>query len=338
MSIIFILGLVLGSFVNALVWRLREQDKLAYPELQDTNDDEPVNSTEPAALVIPAKAGIQSKLSRSDASSSSSRHAELVSASRSKTTGSRNKFGMTKAKAEDYSIMRGRSMCPHCHHTLAAGDLVPVFSWLWLRGRCRYCHTRISWQYPVVELMTAALFVVSYVFWPLQLDALGVFRLVLWLIFVTGFVALAVYDLHWFELPDRIVWPLVVLAVLQTLIVFAVERDAGALVQAVLGAAVIAGLFGGLYVVSKGNWIGFGDVKLSLVLGLLAGTPGGAFLVIFLASIIGTLASLPLLLQGKHSLKKQIPFGPALLLATFIVVLFGAQIIDWYTTAFIPGA
>lgn len=227
--------------------------------------------------------------------------------------------------------MRGRSMCPQCHHTLAAKDLVPVFSWLWLRGKCRYCHTPISWQYPVVEVLTAVFFAVSYIFWPLQLDALGIFQLALWLVFVTGFMALAVYDLHWFELPDRIVWPLMALAVLQTLIVFTVTRDGAALTQALLGAAVITGLFGGLYAVSGGKWIGFGDVKLSPVLGLLVGTPGKAFLVIFFASIIGTLASLPMFLKDAKSFKKQIPFGPALLLATFIVVLFGTQIIDWYT-------
>ncbi len=278
MFYLILLGLVLGSFINALVWRLRKQDELVYPELVDN-----------------------------------------------KRRGSKD--NLTK---DELSIARGRSMCPECHHMLAAKDLVPVFSWIWLRGKCRYCHKPISWQYPLVELLTGVLFAVSYVFWPLEFDALGIFRLAFWLIFVTGFVALAVYDLHWFELPDRIVWPLLALAVLQTLTVFIVGRDITILAQALLGAVVITGVFGGLYAVSKGKWIGFGDVKLSPVLGLLAGTPSKAFLVIFFASVIGTLVSLPLFMKDKNSFKKQIPFGPALLLATLIVVLFGTQVIDWY--------
>ena len=278
MFYLILLGLVLGSFINALVWRLRKQDELVYPELVDN-----------------------------------------------KRRGSKD--NLTK---DELSIARGRSMCPECHHMLAAKDLVPVFSWIWLRGKCRYCHKPISWQYPLVELLTGVLFAVSYVFWPLEFDALGIFRLAFWLIFVTGFVALAVYDLHWFELPDRIVWPLLALAVLQTLTVFIVGRDITILAQALLGAVVITGVFGGLYAVSKGKWIGFGDVKLSPVLGLLAGTPSKAFLVIFFASVIGTLVSLPLFMKDKNSFKKQIPFGTALLLATLIVVLFGTQVIDWY--------
>lgn len=278
-AFLLISGLILGSFVNALVWRLRKQDEIDYPEL------------------VPKK-----KTSAKD-----------------------------KLTKEDLSIARGRSMCPECHHTLAAKDLVPVFSWLALRGKCRYCHTPIGWQYPAVEILTAALFVASYVFWPFQLEELGIFQLILWLMFVTGFVALAVYDLRWFELPDRIVWPLLALAVVQVVVTYVVKRDASPVIQALLGVAVITGLFGGIYIVSRGKWIGFGDVKLSPVLGLLAGTPGRAFLVIFLASIIGTLASLPTFLKDKRAYKKQIPFGPALLLATFIVVLFGTHIIDWYT-------
>ena len=94
---------------------------------------------------------------------------------------------------------------------------------------------------------------------------------------------------------------------------------------------MIAGTFWLLFQVSAGKWIGGGDVKLAIVLGLLAGTPLKALLVLFFSSVIGTICSLPILLKGKQAMKVQVPFGPFLLAATVVVVLFGTRVIDWYT-------
>jgi prepilin signal peptidase PulO-like enzyme (type II secretory pathway) len=223
-------------------------------------------------------------------------------------------------------------MCPDCHHTLAAKDLVPVLSWLWLRGRCRYCHKPISWQYPAVELLTGLLFALSYVSWPHLFHGVGLFQFVVWLICVVFFVALAVYDLHWFLLPDRLVFPLTVLVGLQVLVSAVWLHSFAALWQPVVGAGLIFGLFWVLYQISKGQWIGGGDVKLAVALGLLAATPFRAFMVIFFASLLGTVVSIPLLARGKQGLKLHIPFGPYLLAATYIVVLYGAHISTWYQT------
>jgi len=227
------------------------------------------------------------------------------------------------------SITKGRSMCASCGHELAPRDLVPVLSWLWLRGRCRYCHAAIP-DSPLVELATSVLFVVSYVAWPLGLNGVGLFQFVLWLVFVVAFVALAVYDLRWFLLPDRVVLPLIGLAVVQIIVVALWTHSLSALWQPVAGAGIIFGLFWGLFQVSDGKWIGGGDVKLAAVLGLLAGTPLKAFLVIFFASLLGTVASVPILLKGRSGLKLHIPFGPYLLLATVIVVLYGTVAVSWY--------
>lgn len=269
--VLILLGLVLGSFINAFVWRLHEQAELA------------------------------------------------------------GKNGATALKRRAaLSITRGRSMCPHCGHELAARDLVPVASWLALRGRCRYCQAPISWQYPLVELLTAVLFVVSYFSWPFDLSGAGLFQFVLWLVFVVGFVALAVYDLRWFILPNKVVLPLAALAVVQVVVVALWRHDAVHLWKPALGVLIIAGLFWVLFQVSRGGWIGGGDVKLGIVLGLLAGSPLRAFLVIFLASLIGTVASLPLLAKSGKGLKLHIPFGPYLLLGMVIVQLYGTQLIHWY--------
>lgn len=329
--ILVCLGLVFGSFVNALVWRLRQQDELA----------------DPGDVITPVKTTIQSKKPRSGTAFSSSHpkqspgHPELVSGSKRRKValesvqahGFRTKPGMTGA--EDYSILHGRSMCPHCHHTLAAKDLVPVFSWLFLQGKCRYCKAPISWQYPLVELLTAFLFVLSYVFWPHGLDAVGWVQFAAWLVFLVGFVALTVYDIQWQELPDRIVWPLVALAVVQTTFLSVIKHDWHIVLWSILGVLVISGLFWLLFEVSQGRWIGFGDVKLGIVLGLLAGTPLATMLVIFFASVLGTLASVPMLIKTREKLHMHIPFGPFLIAGLVIVYFFGQTIIDWYSSFFL---
>jgi prepilin signal peptidase PulO-like enzyme (type II secretory pathway) len=202
-------------------------------------------------------------------------------------------------------------------------------SWLLLRGKCRYCKTRIP-DSPLVELFTGLLFAISYVSWPYSFDGTGLFRFILWLAFLVGFAALAVYDFRWFLLPDKIVFPLTGLAVVQVAVISIWSHNLSALWEPAAGAAVIFGIFWILYQVSKGNWIGGGDVKLAIVIGLLAGTPLRALTVIFFASLAGTIASIPQLVKGKQGLVKRIPFGPSLLLATVIVVLYGTRITTWY--------
>ncbi len=272
-----VLGVIFGSFVNALVWRIHEQAQLA------------------------------------------------------------DKKGKVAAKRrQELSIIKGRSMCPHCGHELAAKDLVPVLSWLWLRGKCRYCGTKIP-DSPLVELFTGLLFALSYISWPQTLQGAELATFAAWLAIVVGFTALIVYDLRWYLLPDRLVFPLTGLAALQVFVV-AVWRQSGEEVwMSVLGAAVIFGLFWLLFQISKGAWIGGGDVKLAVTLGLLAGTPFRALTLIFFASLIGTLVSLPQLLNGKNGLTQRIPFGPPLILAAIIVVLYGTPIADWYQHLVLPS-
>ncbi|HSW65908.1 MAG TPA: prepilin peptidase [Bacillota bacterium] len=223
-----------------------------------------------------------------------------------------------------------RSECPHCHHILSGWDLIPVVSWLLLRGKCRYCHKPIP-DTPLTELAVPALFVLSYYAWPYAFHGAGLFTFVLWLVFIVGFVVLAVYDIRWFLLPDKVIFPYIGLAVVQVLGVWLFfdgtwHQAAGSLV----GAIIISGLFWALYEVSKGKWIGFGDVKLGIILGLLAGGVTHAFLLLFMASFIGMFISLPLVLMGKANRKSHLPFGPLLLAGLVLVVLFGSSLIDSY--------
>lgn len=281
-AILALMGLIFGSFVNAFVWRLHEQEQ-----------------------ILEKKSKLKGKAAAKQRKALDAQLASL-------------------------SITKGRSMCSNCKHELATKDLVPVFSWLYLRGKCRYCQAPIP-DSPLVELVTAGLFAISYLYWPASLDTpLGKLIFALWLVFVVMFVALAVYDLRWFLLPDRVVFPLIGLAVATVLLVAAQAGDIRVVRDAFAGALVITGTFWLLFQISAGKWIGGGDVKLAVVLGLLAGTPLKALLVLFFSSIIGTICSIPLLLQGKKAMKLKVPYGPFLLAATVIVVLYGQAILDWY--------
>jgi prepilin signal peptidase PulO-like enzyme (type II secretory pathway) len=267
MVIIFLIffGLVLGSFVNAYVWRLHAQSK-------------------------PGK------------------HSKL-------------------------SIMHGRSICPHCDHILAWNDLVPVFSWLYLKGKCRYCSKSISVQYPLVEIITMLLFIFSYIYWPYSFNSEGIVTFIFWLVFLVGFVSLTVYDLRWRLLPNKIVSPLIMLALIEIFIKFVFFSGGFTLLLGSLwGLLLSAGIFYVIFVVSNGKWIGGGDVKLAIILGLLLGGPLMSILMVFLASLIGT--AIALILSFFKKLKKDhtIAFGPMLISSTYICYLFGPQIIAWYKT------
>lgn len=271
-AILIVAGLCLGSFINALVWRLHEQEAQAGKKKAD------------------------------------------------------------KVYQKRLSIGTGSSMCPHCRHQLAAKDLVPVLSWLQLGGKCRYCGKPISKQYPIVEVVTAGLFVASYIWWPTEItgaEQISIF--IFWLILLTGLIALAVYDLRWFLLPNRIICFLSCVAIAQAATIISDAPSPGTtFINMLLAVAIGGGIFYLLFQISKGKWIGGGDVKLGWLLGLIAGTPGRSVLFIFLAAVLGTLVSLPLLANKRLQRTSVIPFGPFLIAGLIIVQLFGADILQWY--------
>lgn len=234
--------------------------------------------------------------------------------------------------------VRERSECTHCHHVLAWYDLIPVASWLLLRGRCRYCSKKISAQYPLVESLTAVLFVVSWVVWPFGVDTTGLIMFGLWLVSIVILVALAVYDLKWMLLPDKLTFPLIGIGV-----VFSVLRfyQTGAtpleiVMQMIFGIASVAGLYYVLYVASKGRWVGFGDVKLGMFIGVILGWIGG-LIAIMVANFVGLLVILPGLLSGKLTRTSRIPFGPFLIIGCIVALLFGDMIIEWYLGGLLLG-
>ncbi len=242
----------------------------------------------------------------------------------------------TKSKSHKYSMLSGRSVCVHCRHQLAVKDLVPLFSWLWLRGKCRYCAKPID-DNPLVELAVPVLFVVSYKFWPYEFAGIGLVLFIFWLAFLVGLVALAVYDLKWFILPDKITKILGGLASLQAVILFVHAPRFSTAASIVTSALVGGGIFYVLFQISNGRWMGGGDVKLGALVGLILFDGWLVALTIFTASLIGTSYALPLMAKGKLKRTSKIPFGPLLIIGTIIARLFGLSIIHWYKTKILAG-
>lgn len=236
------------------------------------------------------------------------------------------------------NFINDRSECEHCHHKLGPLDLIPLFSWLALKGKCRYCGHPISKLSPVVEATMGALFVVSFLVWPVGFDTWqGIALFGLWLGYLVMLGILVVYDFRWMLLPDVIVIPLIGIGLIDAGIRVSLATEASVYMYAshvVLGVLAMAGVYWALYTFSKGKWVGYGDVKLAVFMGAVLGWQK-TLLVFMLANIIGLLVVLPGLLSRKLDAKSHVPFGPFLIVAFVIAGLFGDVLIDWYLKTFV---
>lgn len=232
----------------------------------------------------------------------------------------------------EQKITQDRSRCLHCGHTLAWYDLVPLVSWFSLRGKCRYCRHSIGYFEPLMEVGMAAFFVVSFLFWPHPLETgFGVVTLMLWLAAGVGLGILFAYDAKWFLLPNRVMFSVIGIGLLYSAVVFADQHFSLEVFRDIVFACVIlSGLYYIIHILSRGAWIGFGDVKLGLALALLLADWQLAFLALFLANLFGAVLLLPFMALGKVKRHTQVPFGPLLIAGWFVAGLFGVRIIDWY--------
>lgn len=215
------------------------------------------------------------------------------------------------------SIAHGRSKCPHCETTIAWRDLVPVLSFLLLRARCRNCHQAISWQYPLVELATAAALVALYVRFGLTPEfwVAAVVTLFLVPIFLT--------DWRYYLIPDS-------LSVTGLVAVFGLQLWFGVSLQSLLwGILVGAGFFAWQYILSRGRWIGAGDIRLGALMGTALGL-SRTLVALFLAYISGAIVALVFIARRQKQADSRLPFGTFLVVATFVTLLFGFEMAAWY--------
>ena len=233
-------------------------------------------------------------------------------------------------KKKDF--LKDRSRCEHCKHVLAPKDLIPLFSWVYLHGKCSYCKKPLSRLMPLAELFAGVVFASSYAMWPESFGSvLGVIRFAVWCAALVLLLILFFYDLQWYLLPNKVIYPLWAIAGLDFILRFIQTPNFRTLAYGAISVLVSAGLFFVFYFVSKGTWIGFGDVRLGLAIGLLLGQPWLAGMALFLSSIIGVIAVIPGVIKHKTTLKSKIPYGPLLIIALIVVRLVGARFVDWYS-------
>lgn len=227
------------------------------------------------------------------------------------------------------SILTPASRCPSCNTPLAWRDNVPVLSWLALRGQCRTCQAPISRRYPVVELATAAVFVLQGVMLggsPLTTDGLGL-ALASRLVFSALLIALLVTDLETFRLPN----PLTYFGIVAGL-AFSAAGPLGVL-SSLIGAAVGAGVLLGIREVWKRvkgvDAMGLGDVKMLAMIGAFLGWQQ-VWLVLLLSSVVGAAIGVGLALAGRGTMQTKLPYGVFLAIAALVASIWGQPLIDWY--------
>jgi prepilin signal peptidase PulO-like enzyme (type II secretory pathway) len=256
------------------------------------------------------------------------------------------------------SVWRGRSFCPKCKKPLGFWDLIPILSFIFLRGRCRQCHQKISWQYPLVELATGLIFILVFYYFSLftfsprfgeagHLSLFTVISLLFYLFISSVLIVIFVYDLKHYLIPDKVIWPAIIVSSLYWLVglilYFTNNKEAFFKLYpglsnyylvpnpflTLLGVLLGGGFFLLVVLISRGRWMGGGDIKLGTFMGFVLGFPQ-IILALFIGFISGSLVGLSLIALKKKTMKSQIPFGPFLVFGTFIALFWGNYILNWY--------
>ncbi len=257
----------------------------------------------------------------------------------------------------DLKNLGGRSRCSKCGATLRWHDLIPVLSFLMLRGRCRECHDKISFQYPVVELFSGLALISPFYFYKYYFVMLSQVSgesiwwfyalAIVWVLTFLSFILLALIDWRLQIIPDSLNLFLAGLGIFKISTLYLAGKTATPYVSFVNGYAGLFGLgdniflnylaaalfglifFGIIIYITRGAGMGMGDLKLATALGLLLGWPDIA-LVTVLAFIIGSLWGLWLIVRYGVSMKQALPFGPFIVLGALITIFFGEQLLRIY--------
>lgn len=268
-------------------------------------------------------------------------------------------------KLLDKKKISGRSHCLVCDKQLAWHDLIPIFSFFFLRGKCRHCDSKISFQYPLVEILSGLIFVfVPFALYNLFIvhNSYFIIQVFLWLLVFLLFLLFSIIDFRHYIIPDQINLALAILgimlivlnsnlfsqwsmvnnqqsflghyAMLFNLPFFSILNSQFSIFISHIFAAIIAMLFfGAIIVLSRGKAMGCGDFKLAGALGLIFGWPD-ILMVLFLAFIIGAAFGTVLLIKKIKKIKEVVPFGPFLAIGACLTFFSGYQIINGYFRLF----
>lgn len=225
------------------------------------------------------------------------------------------------------SIAYPPSHCPKCNTPLKWYSLIPIFSFIFQKGKCRYCGESISPQYPIVELLNGILYIIIFDFYGWTITSVF-YSLLISLLIIISFI-----DYNHHIIPDKLVIILISANIFYKLLMLILYKTPFNLINSFLGLFLGGGLFLLIALISKGG-MGGGDIKLISALGLFLGIKK-VLLCILLSFIIGAFFSIILLLMKKKGKKDAIPFGPFINIAFVATLFFGDSIIKWYISMFI---
>lgn len=230
---------------------------------------------------------------------------------------------------EQRSVIRGRSSCPRCKEPIKWFDLIPLASFFILKTRCRRCREKISWQYPLIETATGLIFLFLAWFYQVNIDLANPF-FYRDIVFFSALLIIFATDLKCMLIFDAVVFPIAVFAFSVNVFLLGTSANYVDVVFNLLAAAIIgAAFFFVQYWLSKGKWLGAGDIRLGLLIGLMLGWPN-VLAAIFLAYIFGALVSVILLILRVKKMKSPVPLGVFLTAATAITLLYGDEMVRWY--------
>ncbi len=241
----------------------------------------------------------------------------------------------------------GRSFCPSCGQQIAWYDNIPIISWLVLGGKCRKCGKQISSQYPLVELATGFLFAaigLKFLFLgalhigidsgQARMTAPDILNLLFWLFFTAGLIVIFVYDFKHQIIPNEIIYTLLAAGLVFVGVDTLFFGGYQYLIDHLLSGLLAGGFFYALAAVSKGKWMGGGDIKLVAFMGLVLGWQG-LLAALYFSFVLGAVFGLSALVAHKKALSSRIPFGPFLVAGTFVGLFFGEQMVSFYVRMFL---
>ena len=227
------------------------------------------------------------------------------------------------------SVVKGRSHCEKCKKNLEWHDLIPLFSFIFLRGKCRFCRSSIGLYYPIVELTTGLLFVFSFLLLPdgsIKYQVLSIKYLLFWIYYffiISSLIVIFFTDLKYGIIPDKIIYPAIFVSSL-----FLIFQYPGIPISNFLSAVGGFVFFFLLFLITKGKGMGFGDVKLVFLMGLFLGFPK-IIAVLYISFLTGAIVSLILVLgKKKNFFGGTVPFGPFLIFGTIIAWFFGKIVLQ----------
>ncbi|MEK7171327.1 MAG: prepilin peptidase [Patescibacteria group bacterium] len=231
---------------------------------------------------------------------------------------------------KEKGIFGGKSSCAECKTALKPLDLVPILSYLVLRGKCRYCNKEISYMYPALELVTGALF--ALLFYKFQfVDSnlvfseaiLGMYALYAFYTFVLVFTFF--FDLHYLKVSDEILIPAILIGLIATIATPLTPH----FIDALIGLGIGVAFFGLQSLVSRGKWVGLGDLRIGAFMGVILGWEL-MLVALFISYMIGSAISIFIAIKQKKFYGVKVPFAPFLVTGTFLTIFLGDKILNWY--------